>query len=440
MTNDHRVSALIKAVNYFRMNPLILDTETTGIDEAAELVEIAIVDLSGNILLNSLVKPEKDIPVEASSVHGISGEMVSNAPMWEEIYNEFLPLTRNRNMGGYNIEFDLRIINQSGDIGGFHYFMWEGFQFCVMKLYAEYRGEWNPKFDSYRWCKLPEAASSLGLNWNNSHRALDDAILTKDILQKLVSIGEKELGLNPYAPITRTEFLVWKNGGMIDCYGMDLTGIKFREDDLDMLNFDNSKLDRSVFSNLAIHGRTDFKGCSLDHTEFLKCNIIGTNFENASLVSANFQESSLLGVSFKWANLESANLKFFHNEAVWFDQANLRNANLSNADMGYSLDLVSFKNTNLFGANLSNGNFSWRDFRGANMQNTDITGAIFRNAKLNGVNMSGAKMGKIVLKSGDAREQDGEPITDFKYADLTDAVMPNGKIFHEGWFKEYKTN
>lgn len=43
-------------------NCLILDTETTGLGDDAEIVEIAIIDQDKNVLLNSLVKPSKPIP------------------------------------------------------------------------------------------------------------------------------------------------------------------------------------------------------------------------------------------------------------------------------------------------------------------------------------------------------------------------------------------
>ena len=61
------------------MDIYFLDTETTGLSvtTGARIVEIAIVDLHGEPLLNTLVNPEEPIPSAAQQVHGISDEMVA---------------------------------------------------------------------------------------------------------------------------------------------------------------------------------------------------------------------------------------------------------------------------------------------------------------------------------------------------------------------------
>lgn len=45
---------------------LIIDTETTGLDNNAEVIEIAIINMHGDVLLNSLVKPTCSIPAADS--------------------------------------------------------------------------------------------------------------------------------------------------------------------------------------------------------------------------------------------------------------------------------------------------------------------------------------------------------------------------------------
>lgn len=51
---------------------VILDTETTGLTLRDQIIEICVIDLTGKILLNSLVKPTINIPAEAASIHGIT--------------------------------------------------------------------------------------------------------------------------------------------------------------------------------------------------------------------------------------------------------------------------------------------------------------------------------------------------------------------------------
>ncbi|MCW3664158.1 3'-5' exonuclease, partial [Burkholderia cenocepacia] len=60
-------------------NFILLDTETTGLDESAEIVEIAVIDDAGNVLLNTLVKPKHPIPNSATAIHGITNAMVATA-------------------------------------------------------------------------------------------------------------------------------------------------------------------------------------------------------------------------------------------------------------------------------------------------------------------------------------------------------------------------
>jgi DNA polymerase-3 subunit epsilon len=67
------------------LHPLaIIDLETTGVDLATDkIVEIAIVKLMPDGTTQKkrkLVNPQKPIPPASSSVHGITDEMVKNAP------------------------------------------------------------------------------------------------------------------------------------------------------------------------------------------------------------------------------------------------------------------------------------------------------------------------------------------------------------------------
>ena len=45
-----------------------MDTETTGLDEQSEIVEISLIDSDGTVLLDTLVKPLERIPAGATEV------------------------------------------------------------------------------------------------------------------------------------------------------------------------------------------------------------------------------------------------------------------------------------------------------------------------------------------------------------------------------------
>ncbi|MEG3904814.1 3'-5' exonuclease [Microcoleus sp. B4-C5] len=81
-----RVNAVLWAREQLSQNDwVILDTETTGLVRA-EIVEIAIINHLGEMLLNTLIKPTVPIPAEAAYLHGISDAMVADAPSFPEVY------------------------------------------------------------------------------------------------------------------------------------------------------------------------------------------------------------------------------------------------------------------------------------------------------------------------------------------------------------------
>ena len=111
MTNNNIVPNVFKS--WLLSNPLILDTETTGLGSDAEIVEISMVDAQGKIVMDTLVKPSKPIPADATRIHGITNEMVANSPTWPELYDEFAQLVKDRMVIIYNADYDVRIIDQT---------------------------------------------------------------------------------------------------------------------------------------------------------------------------------------------------------------------------------------------------------------------------------------------------------------------------------------
>ena len=69
-------------------DPLFLDTETTGLHDDAEIVDVAVIDITGRSVLSTLVRPAGVIPVAATRIHGITPEMVAGAPTMDMLWNE----------------------------------------------------------------------------------------------------------------------------------------------------------------------------------------------------------------------------------------------------------------------------------------------------------------------------------------------------------------
>lgn len=94
-------------------NYLILDTETTGLDDDDEIVDIAIIDMNGNVLLNTLIKPSKQISEEAAAVNHIKDSELINAPTITDVINDIDRIVSGKTILSYNADFDSRVLNQS---------------------------------------------------------------------------------------------------------------------------------------------------------------------------------------------------------------------------------------------------------------------------------------------------------------------------------------
>lgn len=152
-----------------------LDTETTGLlRDDAEIIEISVVDSSGVALLDTLVRPSRSIPIEATDVHGITDEMVAGAPLWSDIYGHLMSVVRGRHVVIYNRDFDYRFINHMNNrhnLQALANVAWH----CAMKEYARYAGVWDYRRRSFKWHKLEHAHRVFSEVQVSSHRAIDDA-------------------------------------------------------------------------------------------------------------------------------------------------------------------------------------------------------------------------------------------------------------------------
>lgn len=73
-------------------NPVFLDTETTGLGCSDEIVELSVIDARGDVLIDTLIKPVQPISPDAEAIHGISNEMVRNAPAFAQVWPSLYPL------------------------------------------------------------------------------------------------------------------------------------------------------------------------------------------------------------------------------------------------------------------------------------------------------------------------------------------------------------
>ena len=93
----------------------VIDLETTGINVSSDkIIEIAIVKLmpDGTTLnKRKFINPQIQIPKASSDVHGITNEMVKDAPVFKQVANEIKQFLNNCDLGGYNSNrFDIPML------------------------------------------------------------------------------------------------------------------------------------------------------------------------------------------------------------------------------------------------------------------------------------------------------------------------------------------
>ncbi|MGB8192677.1 MAG: 3'-5' exonuclease [Chitinophagaceae bacterium] len=92
-----------------------IDLETTGTNLACDrIIEIAVVKLNTDgtrQVKRKLINPEMSIPPGSSDVHGITDDMVKEAPVFRQVANEIKQFIENCDLGGYNSNrFDIPML------------------------------------------------------------------------------------------------------------------------------------------------------------------------------------------------------------------------------------------------------------------------------------------------------------------------------------------
>lgn len=94
---------------------VFIDLETTGVSLSSDrIVEIAMIKImpdSTRQVKRKLINPGIPIPKDSSDIHGITDEMVKDAPTFKQSGNEIKMFIDNCDMGGYNSNrFDIPIL------------------------------------------------------------------------------------------------------------------------------------------------------------------------------------------------------------------------------------------------------------------------------------------------------------------------------------------
>jgi DNA polymerase-3 subunit epsilon len=159
-----------------------IDLETTGISITNDrIIEIAIVKIAADgtrLVKRKLINPGMPIPAASTAVHGITDEMVKDAPSFKQAANEFKQFMDHCDIGGYNSNrFDIPMLIEEFLRAGIE-FSTEGRKFVdVQKIFHKMEERTLSAAYKFYCQKILEGA----------HSAEADAQATYEILEAQVT-------------------------------------------------------------------------------------------------------------------------------------------------------------------------------------------------------------------------------------------------------------
>ncbi|MEI7546704.1 MAG: DEDD exonuclease domain-containing protein [Actinomycetota bacterium] len=172
----------------------VLDIETTGGDRGTDLItEVGVVKVKGGECLGTmatLVNPGRAIPPTITMLTGITEVMVRTAPRIETVLPALQEFIGDAVIVGHNVGFDMSFINAAmlrGDRSSFRNTIVDTLPLARRLVRDEVPD-----------CRLGTLAARFRLDHRPSHRALDDALATVDLLHLLLerAAGLGVLGLD----------------------------------------------------------------------------------------------------------------------------------------------------------------------------------------------------------------------------------------------------
>jgi DNA polymerase-3 subunit epsilon len=103
---------------------IILDTETTGLEptQGHRLIEVGALEMVNRRLtgksFHEYVQPERDVPMEAQAVHGITEEFLADKALFSTIADQFIEFITGAELIIHNAPFDLGFLDNELAIAG----------------------------------------------------------------------------------------------------------------------------------------------------------------------------------------------------------------------------------------------------------------------------------------------------------------------------------
>jgi len=162
---------------------VVVDVETSGLEPAAgaRVIEIAAVRLNqaGQILdsMSTLVNPE-DGNTGADWIHGISADMVQDAPTFDQIFDDLARVLDNAIFVAHHAKFDESFVAAEAQLAGA--------KLLTMPAICTYWLARNTVKGTDNF-KLGTLASHFEISQESAHTALDDAKVVAQMLPRMLS-------------------------------------------------------------------------------------------------------------------------------------------------------------------------------------------------------------------------------------------------------------
>ena len=184
-----KAKAAIIAKAWIEADVLLIDTETTGVESHDQVIQIAVVDVHGQVLLDTRLQTTVPINPEALAIHKISAEALVDAPTWPEVAPTLRKLLEGRKVVAFNSGFDSRLLQQTAKAHDDDYWSWKvDDDHCAMALAAKAFGATN----RYGSISLSAAVAEAGIEWQGqAHSALGDALTTLALVKAIARNGNE---------------------------------------------------------------------------------------------------------------------------------------------------------------------------------------------------------------------------------------------------------
>lgn len=174
---------------YLRLDKfLIMDTETTGLGDDDEIIELALLNQDGEKLYHNYFYPSKEVEPGAAEINHLTQDVLAKLDavnFVDEADNIIDIIEFSESSGipvlGHNLKFDIKMFNQTCQKYGINVDkdLFEGYKdsMTIAK-------EWL-KSASY---SLNNLTTLIGITREEQHNAADDCLMTKEFLDRLEDI------------------------------------------------------------------------------------------------------------------------------------------------------------------------------------------------------------------------------------------------------------